>query len=107
MYVIIVAIVVQPIIPFISCGIRFALIHVGGASDISLGIVLSFFTGSSHPPPMGFTSEATLTFNAINPYPTASTCGLSLTLPSKYTEYVDFKDHFIYGMLNHGGFGLY
>ena len=74
--------------------------------DILLKDVLSFFTGAEMIPPLGF-EEATLSFNEENPYPTASTCGLALTLPSKYQKYGEFKEHFIFAMCNHGGFGLY
>ena len=65
--------------------------------------VLSFFTGADTVPPLGF-SDATLNFNDDNPYPTASTCSLSLTLPTKY--YLSYEANFIFSMLNHGGFGL-
>ena len=80
--------------------------YTGGQSDITLRDVLSFFSGAEIIPPLGF-DDATLSFNEENPYPTASTCGLALTLPSKYQKYEDFKEHFIFAMCNHGGFGLY
>lgn len=68
---------------------------------------MSFFTGADSIPPLGF-GDATLTFNDTNPYPTASTCGLCLTLPTKYyDDYSSFKKEFVFAISNHGGFGLY
>lgn len=66
-----------------------------------------FFTGSGAIPPLGFPEAASLHFNDQNPYPTASTCSLSLTLPTKYSAYHDFRNNFLFVMKNHGGFGLY
>ena len=51
--------------------------------------------------------RASLNFNDQNPYPTASTCSLSLTLPTKYSTYPEFKEKFIFAVKNHGGFGLF
>ena len=40
-------------------------------------------------------------------FPNASTCALQLTLPTKYHNNEElFKEKMIYGMVNHGGFGL-
>ena len=77
-----------------------------GQTEITIGDVLSFFTGADHIPPLGF-GDATLTFNESNLYPTASTCALCLTLPTMYNDYSSFKEKFVFAMLNHGGFGLY
>ena len=83
------------------------LIHVGEQLDIGMGDILSFFTGAENIPPLGF-EAATLNFSPNNPYPTASTRGLSLTLPTKYYDnYSDFKENFVFAIQNHGGFGLY
>lgn len=49
---------------------------------VSLENIISFFTGGDCVPPLGFES-AVLNFNAANPYPTASTCAINLTLPTK------------------------
>ena len=73
---------------------------IGGLLDITLGEVLSFFTGTNRIPPLGF-ADATLNFSPTNPYPTASTCALTLTLPTKYASYADFK---VLSMQSHGGF---
>ena len=81
-------------------------ICLGGVLDITLGEVLSFFTGTNRIPPLGF-ADATLNFSPTNPYPTASTCALTLTLPTKYTSYAEFKSVFVFSMQSHGGFGLY
>ena len=83
------------------------LSKLGGDLEISMGDVLTFFTGAEHIPPLGF-DDATLNFNDENPFPTASTCGICLTLPTKYYDsYPDFKEKFVSAMRNHGGFGLY
>lgn len=79
---------------------------LGGRTEITMGDVLSFFTGADNIPPLGL-GDATLTFNDTNPYPTASTCGLCFTLPTMYRNYSSFKEQFIFAILNHGGFGLY
>jgi len=71
-----------------------------------MGSILSFFNGADQIPPLGF-DEATLNFSDNDPYPTASTCTLCLTLPTKYHgSYSDFKENFTFAMHNHGGFGL-
>lgn len=64
--------------------------------SVTLSTVLSFVTGAEEIPPLGFPHDATL-----HPYPTASTCAIQLTVPSKYTTYEDFRKN-----MNHGGFGL-
>ncbi|XP_065885983.1 uncharacterized protein [Dysidea avara] len=70
-----------------------------------LSLALRFFTGSERIPPEGF-AECTLYFNANNKYPTASTCGLNLTLPTKYVDkYEEFKRNMIYGFKHNGGYG--
>ena len=83
------------------------LVLIGGNYDVTLEDVLAFFTGSGTVPPMGFPMAASLHFNEQNPYPTVSTCSLSLTLPTKYSTYSDFKNNFLFAIQNHGGFGLY
>ncbi len=77
-----------------------------GAIKISLKIILAFFSGADTVPPLGFGKEATLSFNPTNPYPTASTCALELTLPTKYTKYEEFKRQLDVAFSMHGGFGL-
>ena len=77
----------------------------GEASKISLKTILAFFTGADCIPPLGYKS-ATLTFNPRDPYPTASTCAIQLTLPTKYSDYDDFKSHMDTAFKMHGGFGL-
>ena len=88
------------VIKFLLC------LLIGEQLDIGMDDILSFFTGAENIPPLGF-EAATLNFSPNNPYPTASTCGLSLTLPTKYYNYSDFKENFAFAIQNHGGFGLY
>ena len=75
-------------------------------TTVKLSTVLSFVTGAEEIPPLGFPHDATLGFSETNPYPTASTCAIQFTLPSKYSVYEYFRQYILYAMVNHGGFGL-
>lgn len=75
---------------------------------VSLKMILAFFTGADSIPPLGY-NRVTLSFNPDNYYPTASTCGLELTLPTNFNEkdeYEDFKKRMNVAFTMHGGFGL-
>ena len=72
---------------------------------VSVGTVLAFFTGADTIPPLGYAS-AVLNFNQFNEYPTASTCAVELTLPTKHTQYEQFKKQLDVAFTMHGGFGL-
>ena len=78
---------------------NFVTVVVDGDTDLTMGDVLSYFTGADSIPPLGF-DDATLSFNNTNPYPTASTCALCLTLPTMYQDYASFKEHFIFALCN-------
>ena len=55
---------------------------------------------------MGFPHKPTLEFDDDNMYPTASTCALTLVLPTKYhMDYSAFKNAMFVGLKHHGGFG--
>lgn len=69
-------------------------------------MVLIFFTGSDEEPLLGYPHDPVLNFNKEKHYPTASTCAIELTLPTRYPDYQTFKSSMDYGLLNHGGFGL-
>lgn len=56
-------------------------------------------------PPLGYAS-VTLNFNDEISYPTASTCAIELTLPTKHKDYTVFKEHMYVALTMHGGFGL-
>lgn len=56
-------------------------------------------------PPCGYDS-VTLNFNYEAIYPTASTCALELTIPTRHTDYNVFKQHMDVAFLMNGGFGL-
>ena len=75
------------------------------AKKVKLEQVLSFFPGAVSIPPRGYHS-VTLSVNEANSYPTASTCGVELTLPTKYDKYTAFKESLDTGFEMHGGFGL-
>ena len=75
--------------------------------EVTLGHILSFFTGAEYPPPQGFDESPSIRFNPTSEFPLASTCALELTLPTKfYDEPKLFKERMVYGIQNHGGFGL-
>ena len=72
--------------------------------SMTLSTIMNFFTGAEEIPPSGFSTEPTLYFNT-DLYPTASTCGVELTLPSIYSRYEDFKRNMDIALQSHGGFG--
>ena len=55
----------------------------GDPGEVTLGMVLNFFTGSDAIPPCGYGNPPELNFSPDNVMPTASTCAPSLTLPTK------------------------
>ena len=75
--------------------------------DLRLSDVLAFFSGADKILPMGFSQKPTLEFSPTNPYPMASTCTLTLTLPTKFkSNYNDFRNSAIMAFKYNGGFGL-
>ena len=76
------------------------------SDTVSLGDILSFYSGANDIPPLGFPHEAELNFNPIAVYPTASTCAIQLTLPTKYRHFDEFKNRLDQPFTMHGGFGL-
>ena len=84
----------------------FIITESSSEGKVSLKKILAFFTGGDSIPPAGFHKECTLNFNPSNPYPTASTCALVLTLPTRWATYEDFKTHADVAFTMHGGFGL-
>lgn len=67
-------------------------------------MILSFFTGCKEVPPLGLPHPAKLNFNSITPFPTASTCAIELTLPTKYNTEEEFESSMNTAFLQHGGF---
>ena len=75
--------------------------------EVTFSQLLSFFTGSEYPPPLGFHCTPSLRFTSDSEFPLASTCALELTLPTKHYGNPDlFREKMVYGLKNHGGFGL-
>lgn len=73
---------------------------------MTLSEIFSFFTGAAYPPPLGFDTDPSVRFSN-GEYPTASTCIVELTLPTKhYDSPEEFRTRMIYGFKNHGGFGV-
>ena len=75
---------------------------------VCLEDVLMFMTGAEEMPTDGYGCSVApcVYFNDDQPYPTASMCSISLTLPTKYKSYNDFKHAMDTAMKCHGGFGL-
>ena len=73
---------------------------------MTLHTILNFFFGAEKIPPMGFPSDPVLRFNGSDVYPTASTCAIELTLPTRYTgDYASFKNAMDVALTCHDGFG--
>ena len=81
------------------------IISLHAGPSVSLKTVLIIFTGANSIHPSGYAS-ATLTFNPTDPYPTAYTCAIQLTLPTKYDTFEEFKEYMNTALRMHGGFGL-
>ena len=81
---------------------------IDGTTDtrqLKLEDVLVFATGSNCPPPLGFEKKVTIEFDSRGQYPTTSTCGLTLSLPTRYDLYEEFKSAMIEGIVSGFGFG--
>ena len=66
--------------------------------NLTLEEVLIFFSGAEAIPPLGFSKKARLYYLQDILYPETSTCGLTLTLPTKHNEYDIFKSAMIFGI---------
>ena len=81
-------------------------------AEITLEVVLTFFTAATEIPTNGYPNHVTptLKFDHAMPFPTASTCAIELTLPTMYADkvssYPPFKEAMDTALLCHGGFGL-
>ena len=78
------------------------------SADLTLTLedILSFATGATNIPLLGFETEGSMAFlHDGGMFPTASTCSMMLRLPI-VTDYEVFKEKMAYGILNaHGFFG--
>ena len=92
---------------FHNLNLVFPIIHIAGKTDTTLSQVLQFITGAAEIPPQGFDPTPSILFNDNNIYPKSSTCALHLELPTQYASQGMFEEKMVYGLLNHGGFGLY
>lgn len=78
----------------------------GGATGVSLQEVLSFWTGASSPPPLGFEKRLQISFGAAKQLPTAHTCSMEMIIWRGYSEPDNFKDDFTKAITWSGGFHL-
>ena len=70
-----------------------------GMTDVTLEMILIFFTGASSVPVLGWPTKPELHFSSTNLLPTASTCALELVLPTAhYNKYEDFKNFMCQGV---------
>lgn len=72
---------------------------------LTLEDIVIFFTGSDKIP-LGSNPPPSIMFHDGNIYPKASTCAMTLILPTKYKTYSEFKEKVTFAMKYHGGFGL-
>ncbi len=73
--------------------------------SIALEDILSFATGASSIPPMGFIPNPQLNFHHESPYPMANTCANIISLPIFGHTYDSFVNAFCFGITNAIGFG--
>ena len=66
--------------------------------NLSLEEIMIFFSGAEAVPPLGFSRKARLYYSEHIIYPESSTCGLTLTLPTRHADYSSFKSAMIFGM---------
>ena len=83
-------------------------VHINLFSDgdfkASLKEALTFATGASVPPPMGFDNKPLLEF-VEGVFPKANTCVPVLYLPLGHHEFNQFKEKMDFGILNSPFFG--
>ena len=75
---------------------------------IDLGIILSFVTGTDHPPPLGFPNTPDIEFqtDVTKCLPFASTCGPTLYLPLALSDPDRFKEKMDFAICCAHGFGI-
>ncbi|XP_077863511.1 G2/M phase-specific E3 ubiquitin-protein ligase-like [Saccoglossus kowalevskii] len=76
--------------------------------QISLGDLLTFFTGVASVPPLGLHPEPSISFlrDKDHIFPTANTCANILSLPLGLTDVEVFGERFTYALTNSMGFGV-
>ena len=81
--------------------------RIAGEVECMLSDILIFCSGSDKIPPTGFVETPTLTFlyAESSTLPTASTCDITLRLPTTHVEYGPFKQYMLLGIQGHDGFG--
>ncbi len=95
---------------FFSTPIAFSTLHLAHVIEhenrsLTLEDFLTFVSGANRIPPTGFEKLITIDFNDTFLYPTASTCRLTMYLPTKFDTYSDFKSAMIEGLVSGFGFG--
>ena len=86
-----------------------------GDSELSLAMILSFATGCSAVPPIGFSPVVPWIAFLHDPeadgkkskFSKANTCALKLYLPTVHSTYNDFKNAITFAIRNTKGFGYH
>ena len=87
------------------CGTSYTVVSViGGEMSVTLEDIFIFITGAEREPPLGLDHRMKLSFSRRGVLPTASTCTLSLTLPSSLCR-EKFFTNMAEGFKSHGIFG--
>ena len=83
-------------------------LYIEGDLECDLADLLVFVSGSSRVPPTGFHRTPVIEFqhdhSAI--LPTASTCEISIHIPTCITDYQLFKDNMVLALKGNDGFGI-
>ena len=86
------------------------MLHLALHSDEACeGISLATALSSECPPPLGFDSPITVCLDSNTDTALVSTCLFQQTLPTTTklaNNFENFRDNVMFGLLNHGGFGL-
>ncbi|XP_069105066.1 uncharacterized protein [Argopecten irradians] len=78
----------------------------GGSTEVSLNDVLSFWTGATDLPPLGFTKSLEVAFGSTKQLPSAHTCAMVLTIWRGFGEPEEFEQAITKAIQWSGGFHL-
>uniref|UniRef100_A0A1X7V4T8 HECT domain-containing protein n=1 Tax=Amphimedon queenslandica TaxID=400682 RepID=A0A1X7V4T8_AMPQE len=76
-----------------------------GISGCDLSNVLLFLNEMSRIPLLGFEKSITILFLKYGNFPTVSTCGIEIRLPTIHDTYEKCKDVMIHAIKGNNGFG--
>ena len=76
-----------------------------GITGCDLSHLLLFLTGTNRIPLLGFEESVTLLFLKDGLFPTVSTCGIEIRLPTIHDTYEKFRDVMVHAIKGNDGFG--